>query len=51
MISCRAGEYSVLSLSKKAVRLKSSPLKGLSALVLSISYQESGPNGPNNSIN
>jgi hypothetical protein len=51
MISCRIGEYSVLSMSKKAVCLKSPPLKGLSAIVLSKSYQESGPNGPNNSLN
>ena len=51
MISCRVGKYSVLSLSKKSVCLKSSPLKGLRTHVLSKSYQKSGPNGPNNSIN
>jgi hypothetical protein len=51
IISRRVGEYRGLSLSKNAVCIKSAPLKGLSALVLSKSYHVFGPNEPNNSIN
>ena len=48
MTRCWEGEYSMLSLWKKAVCLKSAPLKGLSELVGSRRYQEYGPNGPSN---
>ena len=43
--------YSHIQLSKKAVCLKSAPLKGLSDHAQSRGYQEASPNGPKNSIN
>jgi len=48
MTSYLEGENSLLSLWKKAVCLKSAPLKGLCDLVGSRRYQEYGPNGPSN---